>query len=275
MLLRILLSLLVLSPSIVYGEDIIVHSGHASTIPVNPRSGTLIEFPKSIRVIGDSSYFRIKEVVTSVAKKSGKAVNVRIVKVKPKRSGSVETIPFILSGKKSFSIRFVSMEGAAKHHRIRFPSKRRPQAQIPGASNSFLSTEIDLMRKMLLDEEGGGFSRKVMVKELDIEGYGDKLDMAIVRRFEGQGLTGYTFKLENITDEKLVINPQSLNLGTPNRAVLLHIDHEVLQPCSKNNSIDPKSDSCVTALRLVLRDEGYVQPSTGWDLPFSVNRGSK
>lgn len=94
--------------------------------------------------------------------------------------------------------------------------------------------------------------------------------MLLVRRWEGQGFFGYVFKIVNKSREAVTLNPQALNFESPNRAVLLQADHETLEPCSVNASADPTSNSCVTALRLVVRGERFAVPSSGADLPFRI-----
>ena len=256
-------------PLQVLAEDIMVHRGEIATVPINPRLGTLIEFPRSIQVVSDTEHYLVSHVATEIDKKSQKPVNVNIVKVKPRRSGSIEDVPFVLTGKKTVTLRFITVAGAPKHHRIKFPA---PYNREMASSGRFLENEVQLMKFMLQDKQGKGFSREVVRSPLKIDGYGDKVDIEIVRRYEGQRLFGYVFKLTNTSDEKITVNPHALNFGTPNRAALMQIDHELMEPCSVNNSPNPKSNSCVTALRLVVRGEDYVHPSKQSDLPFMISK---
>lgn len=267
---KLLSLLLFIATPKLYAGDIYVHKGETSTVLINNRLGTLVEFAHPIKVVSDSAHFRIEQVATEVTKK-GKPVNVRIVKVKPRSGGTrSETIPFVLTGKRSITLRFVSQRDAPKHQRIRFPSSRSNNLTSSGV---FLSSEISLMRQMLKDETGEGFQRSVIKENLAIEGYDDKLDLLLVRRFEGKGLFGYTFKVINTTKDELTINPHALNFGSPNKAALLQMDHETLAPCSQNNSPAPGSGSCVAALRLVVRGDNFVKPSKGSDLPFRIGSG--
>lgn len=259
---------LVLSPRL-YAGDIHVHKGEISTVTVNSKLGTLVEFSMPIQVVSDSAHFKIEKVATEVSKK-GQPVNVRIVKIRPRsRSRKVETVPFLLTGKRSITLRLVSDSGAPKHQRIRFPSNRSKII----SSGSFLSSEVSLMRQMLKDSSGNGFQRSVLEENLSIEGYDNKLDLILVRRFDGQGLFGYTFKVINTTEKEIEINPHALNFGSPNRAALLQMDHEKLAPCKANNSAAPGSGSCVAALRLVVRGDSFIKPSKSSDLPFQIGAG--
>lgn len=258
--------LILLLSAKIYADDVFVHKGEASTVPINSRLGTLVEFSFPIKVVSDSSHFKIEKVVTEVNKK-GQPVNVRIVKVRPRSSKQrIETVPFVLTGKRSITLRFVSDPGAPKHQRIRFPSKSPKMT----SSGDFLSKEISLMRQMLKDETGSGFQRSTLKESLSIEGYDNKIDLTLVRRFEGLGLYGYTFKVVNTTERELSLNPHSLNFGSGMKAALLQMDHENLAPCKENNSTLPGSGSCTSALRLVVRSERFVKPSKSSDLPFRI-----
>jgi hypothetical protein len=250
--------------STAFADDIYVHEGGISSVTVNGTLGTLVEFPYPINVVSDSTSFSIERVETEV-NSSGQAVNIRIVKVKPNRPGAIETIPFIMAGRKSVSIRFVTAPDAPKHQRLKYPER-----QGVATGGKFLGTEMTLMKQMLKDESGEGFQKTVLNRRLSIEGFDRKLKMSLVRRWEGQGLFGYTFKIVNRTSEAVTLNPQALNFESPNRAILLQTDHERLEPCSANASMAPSANGCVTALRLVVRSEKFNIPSSGSDLPFRI-----
>ena len=112
----------VLQPDKLVGEDITVHRGEIVSVPINPKLGTLIEFPRAIQVVSDTEHYLVSSVATTVDKKSQKPIDVTIVKVKPRRSGRIEDVPFVLTGKKTVTLRFLTVAGASKHHRIKFPA---------------------------------------------------------------------------------------------------------------------------------------------------------
>lgn len=265
---RFLMGLLFLVAIEAQGSDVFTYKDEVVTIPVNPSTGTLIEFPSTLQVVGKSLSFQVKKVVTEVNDR-GQGVNIRIVDVRSSLNGAVETVPFLLSNRRTVKIRLISQVGAEKHHRILFPTSQSSRMIAP---SSFIEDETDLMRRMLRDEMGGGYSRSVMNQNLSISGY-DNFDLVLVRRYQGKGLLGFTYKLINTSDKRVVINPQALNFGSPNRAMLLQVDHETLDPCSVNNSTNPNSTSCVTALRLVVRSRHYVAPGSRSDLPFTLSQG--
>lgn len=253
-----------LGTAAVYADDIYVHEGGVSSVTVNGTLGTLVEFPYPINVVSDSASFSIERVATEVSG-TGDPVNIRIVKVKPVKSGAVETIPFIMAGRKSVSIRFVAAPEAPKHQRLRYPERKSV-----ATGGKFLGAEMILMKQMLKDESGEGFQKIVIDRRLSIDGFDRKLKMSLVRRWEGQGLFGYTFKIVNRTGEAVTLNPQALNFDSPNRAVLLQTDHEKLEPCAVNASMEPTVNGCVTALRLVVQAEKFSVPSLVSDLPFRI-----
>jgi hypothetical protein len=261
---RFLVFIAFLVPSWALADDVYVHDGDVSSVTINSQLGTLIEFPHPIQVVSDSSSFSIENVATE-ADAEGKPTNIRIVKIRAKRPGAIESVPFILAGRRSLTLRLVTLPDAPKHQKLRYPE--RP-SQL--SSGKFLGAEITLMKQMLKDETGEGFLKTVMDRKLSIEGFDSKLKMILVRRWEGQGLLGYVFKIVNNSGEAVTLNPQALNFETPNRAVLLQTDHERLEPCSVNASADPTSNSCVTALRLVVKGDRFTVPSSGSDLPFRI-----
>lgn len=250
-----------------YGEEIVVYDGEVTTVPVDTKVGTLLEFPKSIRVVGDSLHFKIEEVVTSIDKKSGKAVNVTIVKIRPKRPSSSETVPFILNDKKSISLRLVAMVGSSRHHKLRYPWSGRGRVQSGG---DFLAKEISLMKRMLLDKGGAGFTREITDQDISAYGFEDLLSMRVVRRFRGSALTGYSIAVKNISDGAVQIHPEAIKIGRPGRAALMQLDKQSMSPCS-----DDDEKSCRALIRLVMRDENFTLPGSSLDLPFSIKGGEK
>lgn len=249
-------------------EEIIVYDGEVTTVTVDSKVGTLLEFPKSIRVVGDSIHFKIEEVVTSVDKKSGKAVNVNIVKIRPKSSSSSETVPFILKDKKSISLKLVAMASSNRHHKLRYPWSRSGRGGLQ-SNGEFLAKETALMKAMLLDKSGAGFTREITDQSVSVDEFDDRLSMRVVRRFRGSALTGYSIALKNVSDEPVVIHPEAIRIGQPGRAALLQIDKQTISPCRDGEK------ACQGLIRLVMRDENFTHPGSSLDLPFSILGGEK
>jgi len=252
-----------------YGADIIMHKGTTVTVTVNSAVGTVLEFPAVVQLTVPTKKFKVNKIATTIDKKTRQAINIRFFSVKPTVAGAVDTMTFIFPNKRSVKVRLIAKRGADKHHRFLFPHRKQG---VPWANDSFLDKEISLVVAMLKDEAGNGFDRQKIYQNLRIEG-ANGIDLILVRRFQGRGLLGYTFKLINTGKEAIVVNPAALNFDFPNKAVLFHIDHFRLEPCSENNSSDPKSNSCMAAVRVVVRGDSYVLPASTRDLPFKVKRG--
>lgn len=270
---RIVLLLLSQTSMRAFADEITLYKGEPITVTVNSSLGTLIEFPYPVQVVSDSASFAIEQVATQVTK-DGSPVNVTLLKVKPKTrtpGQTIERVPVVMTGRRTVTLRFVSSDGAPRHHRLMYPQNN----EISRSFGSFLETETALMQAMLVDDSRNGFSRAVLNQDLSIEGYDNKLNMTLVRRFEGSGLFGYTFQIQNKTASAITLSPTTLNFGTPNRAVLLQVDHERLEPCAKNASPVPGANGCMTALRLVVRSDRFVPPTSASELPFRFSSGGK
>ena len=250
-------------------SEIMMHKGVTITVPVNTGVGTVLEFPSPVQITVPSKNFSIKKVITEVDKKSRQAVNIRFFTIKPTIARAVDAVTFVFPNMRSVSMRFISQPGADKHHLFRFPNRR---TKFSWDGNIFLENEIDMMIAMLRDESMKGFDKKSVAKKLIIGGYSD-IEMILVRRFQGKGLLGYVFKIINTGDHAITINPAALNFDSPNRAALFQIDHHRLEPCGVDNSSDPRSNSCMAALRIVVRGNHYVMPASMHDLPFRIRRG--
>ena len=255
--------------SYAYAEEIVVYDGEVTTVPVDTKVGTLLEFPKSIRVVGDSLHFKIEEIVTAVDKKSGKAINVSILKIRPKSPSSSETVPFILKDKKSISLRLVAMAGSSRHHKLRYPWSTQNRGRLQ-SEGDFLAKEIGLMKRMLLDKGGSGFTREITDQAISAYGFEDLLAMRVVRRFRGAALTGYSIALKNISDRPVEIHPEAIKIGRPGRAALMQVDKQTITACN-----DDDERSCRSLIRLVMRDENFTLPGSSLDLPFSIKGGEK
>ncbi len=252
--------------SVALSGEVTSYSGETITIAINSLTGSLIEFPKPLSVASSSESFVLNRIATESDEKGG-AVNVRILNVVPLRVNALEVVPFVLADRSSISIRFIAQAGADRHTKILLPERRSGRIM----AGSFIEDESALMGRMLLDASGGGFTKTVIDQKLEISGY-DDISLTLARRFTGKGLIGYTFKLVNTSDKRMILNPAALNFDSPNRAILLQIDHETLEPCHINASTSPISNSCITALRLVVRGDHFTTPSSKQDLPFTVER---
>lgn len=251
------------------GSEIMMHSGSILTVPINSQVGTVLEFPASIQLTVPSKKFSVKQIATQMDQKTKQAVNIRFLSIKPLSGAAIDTINVVFPNMRSVKIRLMTTAGADKHHLFIFPNKR---GKTSWSGDTFLEDEIKMMVSMMRDEGNRGFEKNVVERPIRISGY-DDIELILVRQFQGKGLLGYVFKLVNSGKEAITINPAALNFDSPNRAALFQIDHTRLEPCSVNNSSNPREPSCAAAVRLVVRGNHYLMPASKSDLPFRMNRG--
>lgn len=255
----------------VIADDIVVTKGEKPIVKINSSTGTMIEFPKAIKVQASSRHFIINPVATKVDKKTGKSINLRIVNIRPKVNGAFEEVPFVLAGRKTVVLKLKAAHGTSRYHKILFPYSRSNRAF--SRSGAFLKDEIDMMRAMLRDKTENGYFKRVIKKDLNIDGFHNDVDIEMVRRFEGKQLYGYVFRITNDSDKTVHINPHSFRYAKLNRSALMQCDHTTLKSCDENNSSKPGTNSCVTALRLVVRSKNFKPLKKRGDFPFAIRKG--
>lgn len=250
-------------------KEIHLYENQKTTLPINP-NGSLVEFPRPVIVVGDSAHYKIEEVATEFEEKSGQPVNIKILKVTSKNRGSSpEEVPVVLSGNKSFVLRFKRVPNASKYFSMKLGGENT-HARVISQTN-FLTNELTLMKDMINEQEENetGFNVEMISKPILIKSLPKNLKMRATKKYTGKSLTGYVFKVTNSTDETLSIDPRNLYLGLPNRAVLMHTDRIKLDPCP-----DLTEPTCEATIKIVTRDQDYVHPSNPADIPFIFTRGA-
>jgi hypothetical protein len=106
---------------------------------------------------------------------------------------------------------------------------------------------------MIVDAESGA-GRQVQDRVVELSG-APKLKARLVRSYSASGLTGYSFVLANHSTESVQLNPGSLWVGKPNRAVLAQADSYTLASCKNAGP-----ETCATVLRLVVRGRTEAAP---------------
>jgi hypothetical protein len=124
---------------------------------------------------------------------------------------------------------------------------------------------------MLRDESV--MSRKVLSTKIKLDRY-PQLDIKLLRTFQAEGLTGYTFSFVNHTKDTLRVNPTVLSVGAPSRVILTQMDHETLSSCDIDNSPNPRGSGCMSSVRLVVRGSSATMLGLTTDsrsqLPFMI-----
>jgi len=250
-------------------EDITLYKGEVITLAIN-EIDTIVDLPRPIRLIPETKSYFI-EGIPDRMDKDGNPLDFKSLRVRRRgKSPGPEKVPLLLAHGINLNVRLVSTISADRHYRLRLPKQQTSQIH----DASFLEQELQLMKLMLRDEQGNGFQCQRFKKELKIEGY-DGLNLQLVRRYKGNQLLGYVFKLVNTSDDEITIHPQALNFGSPNKAVALQYDHAKLQPCHINNSANPKGTGCLTAIRLVVRGDNWESPASKSSMPWQLARSKK
>ena len=157
----------------------IVFKNSAATIPIDPFSGSVVEFSRSIKEIDYSHSFSIEEIVKNIDEKTGKPVDIKSIRVLPKKDGASDHVRIRFSGGRSCLLWFVSKPGANSVHRLYFRNLRK--SKHASDISKHIAPKIKLMRKMLLDREAPGFSRIVLSKPITKKYFSDVLDFNVVR----------------------------------------------------------------------------------------------
>lgn len=257
-----------------YSKAEVIYSipGDQISLPILSDRGSLIEFPRPVSSIANpSKYYKFEEQNAILDPKTKMPIDVRMFLVTPVKNAKQEKVTFILETGEHVTINVFSSIRAQNSYQIKFPNTSLPFSNY----SSFLQNEKNLMKSMLKDGIEPGFSREITDIDLQFLQYKDDIKLKMVRRYSGAGLTGWVIKVINITEKEIKLNPIALEVGVPNRASLFQIDHKNLSPCSVNASNNPKSNSCVTAIRLVVRDSLPTIPVSASDFPFMLEKIEK
>ena len=103
--------------------------------------------------------------------------------------------------------------------------------------------------RALIRDESGTFARQETSESVSLAGL-DGFKATLTRVFATAGLAGYAFELRNVSGEGATVPVTTLSLGAPNRAVLVHVDKDLLDSCRF-----VPSPSCKTRLLIVARGD--------------------
>lgn len=222
-------------------------------IPIDIKTGSLLQLPSSVKTITPSLSFEIVDVASDVDAATGIKVDVRLFQVRPLPGARAENVTFVLGNGRSVKTELLASENAEKHYDLVFPSDSKKVK-----SARFLTSEIALISSMIRDE-GGDFARQVKDTSVSISGF-DGVGVKLVRIFAGNGLTGYTFELRNkssvaltVDVSQITLNPGAGNSNSPatEKAILLHSEKEKIEACGLISSPE-----CKTRVFVVSRGEG-------------------
>ena len=258
-----------------------VEDGGLVGVPLNTTTGTVVHLPGIVRVVTPSKTLEIAPLGAGGAPaSSGKkpvpysAVEFLSVKVREGYTPETEMVTFAMVDGRSITVMFSPGGAVDNFADLRFPAPVRSESARP---SGFLPEERELMALMLRDD----LERREVVDETVVYDQYPELSWQLRRRFRFDGLTGYVFVLENLTNKPLRLDPSVLSVDRPTRLALVQVDHDGLLPCDKTAQ-DPRGGGCRTILRMVVHETGAVGmgastgagPVVGSKLPF-VYRDTK
>ncbi|HYX31594.1 MAG TPA: hypothetical protein VE954_00680 [Oligoflexus sp.] len=275
-LINFLLPVMMSAPAL--GATLSVIDGQEITVPVSP-DGVTIQLPTFVKIVTPAKGHYVEPLATpATAPVEGQAQtqsDVRAFVIKPAKSGVAEKITFILADDRTVTVHLSPGNTADSFYDIKWAPRGSSSTNIAKKDSGFLTAERSLLLSMLRDEDTG--SRKIVDMSLKLDRYPD-LKIKLVRTYQLHGLTGYVFTLTNATGKTMVVNPTVLTIGVPNRAILTQLDHETLEPCSRNNSSDPRGTGCLTALRMVVNGSGSSSVKLGSNerlgMPYTLDAHS-
>jgi hypothetical protein len=212
--------------------------------------GALVTLPTFVRYVQEPLNFVLTEIPVNAA--DGKNA-VKSFQIRPRTANPLpEKITFVLANEKRVGLMLTPMANGDDYIDLKFPPQSGRKGDIP--QGTFMRDEMALMLTMLRDENVS--NRRVLNEKASLAEYPD-LDFKLVRDFRSDGLTGLVFIVTNKGKSTLKVNPTVLQFGRPNRGMMIQMDHEVLEPCSVDNSSHPRGRGCVSAMRLVLRGTDF------------------
>lgn len=253
----------------IYAEIIYSIPGDEISLPVLLERGSLLEFPRPVVSIATpSKFYKFEQQNAIIDTKTKIPIDVKMFLITAIKNAKPEKVTFVLETGEHININLFTSNRAQNSYQLKFPTTILPFSNY----NGFLQNEKNLMKSMLRDAVEPGFSREITDIDLQFLEYKNDIKLKLVRRYSGAGLTGWVIKIINITEKEIKLNPTALEVGVPNKASLFQIDHKVLSPCSVDSSNNPKSNSCVTAIRLVLRDSLPTIPVNNSQFPFMLEK---
>ncbi len=225
----VIFSMLVLLQSGIAKSAVLVALPNQDTpVTINATLGTIVQLPGAVKTITPSQYFVIQDV--------GGATS--------------ESVTVVMAGGQALNLKLIPVVGGEKFYDIQIDPGKKLR------NGKFLTTELMMMRAMLVDEPGG-FSRQVLEEPIATE-FSD-LEFSLVRVYTSSDLTGYVFRVTNGIWNRVDLNLSSLAFGRPNRSILAQTDKSSLDSCS----LLEKLPSCQTVIRLVVRGAKPLKPTLG------------
>lgn len=248
-----------------------VNISPGETVPISvpvATQGTTVTFSFPVRDVVASHKFSV-EPVGAAKTELGQSKNPKSFLISStQKIGVTDEVTFFLGSaendKGTVTLALTATKSGKRAQSICLPDEKKAMAS---SRTNYVHREMNMMVSMINDEPAYG--RQTVSQVVDLKGFQSKIRVRAVRVFRQEDLTGYTFSMTNSTSKTIKLNLTSLSFGKPNQAIMLHSDHDVLEPCSKNKSANPKENGCTTFVHLIVT--GNLKPeylSTQAEFPF-------
>lgn len=251
-----------------YACNRIVNIGANVAVSVPEKSGVTIVLPRAVSSLVPPKNFTVHPI-GAANPKTGQVDNPRSFLIESLSEGASDVMTVFLTGKEKGFLTF-SLKSTKDGRGVQefcLPDSTRYKV-----TQDYLSTETNMMLAMIRDD--AAFGRKQISEKMDLAGF-EKTKVQAARIFRAEGYTGYTFLVTNASSKAIRLNLPSLSFGKPNKAVMLHVDHEILEPCSKNKGRNPKENGCTTALRVLIDGDlkpKYLSSSEAFPFVYATDR---
>lgn len=226
-------------PAKIFASTMVAIQNQESVLSINEELGSVVQLPSAVSTVTSSKYFYINDIGSVVDPTNGMKVDVRTFQIKPVDNARKESVTFVLADGKNISFKFIPTKNADKFYDVRLePIKSR--------SKLFMSQEMDMLKHMILDD-AGDYARRLLA--VQVKSDFKKLKFKLIRMYQSSEFTGYVFQIENLASKTQTIDLSGLAFGVPNKAVLSHVDQDLLAACP----LMSVTTDCVTRLHLVIR----------------------
>lgn len=256
------------APSTKQKCDIYFNSGEIIPVSVPVAGqGTIVTLPFPVRDVVNPSQFMIQP--KGAETQLGQVKNARSFLISLKKPDATDQVTFFMGGANDDKGTITLALSGSKFGRPVTNFCLTKTKSDGGKVNNDVLRHMDFMASMIRDEPV--YRRQVISSRITVDEFKGKLSVKAIRVFKNNDLTGYTFLVTNTTANTVKLNLSSLAFGEPNRALAIHTDHEILEPCSKNRSLNPKENGCSTLVRFIVT--GNLKPeylTANQEFPFIV-----
>ena len=244
-----------------YSKLIEFNDNKTIDLAINIKYGSTIQFDESVHVITSPHYFQLKPIDDK------EKISPKIFQIYVNHKNNLDDkINVIFWNGKTISLHLIPDDkNADTLYRLRSTTYfLKSSNKNKNMVNDFLSQEKNLILKMISDNEFNLEDKKEI--KLDLEKLFSKgksdlnhISSFVVKNYEDGEIEGYKISLEkkfpSHNDENLKINISQLEIGTPNRVLLVHANQDSFQTCESQKI-------CSIFIDVVLENEDVMKNFT-------------